>query len=308
MSANKTWRACAGKLSATKDLPELAKVSTAITGILNFIEDRFDIREHLGVGRAAHPGWIGIEALELLRTCGKIQSRGMRSAIEAATMAAFDQFSAGVLEVKLDGVSIEVPPDRRSFVAIRSYLETLALQQQRILCALNVDGQSVNLTHPRLPWKSFSHIEGETMSLNEVPVQLIRAALQQTTSLRVRVQSAVELVLINDIGQAREIWWGLSSSLKEPLLTLSLLPDSVCGPANGRASLTQLRKWQLEQLGGIIQDIDDASRTDDTNLLSDALEKRALPWLDRLLESLALWNETIGSTTTTATSTCPRAN
>jgi hypothetical protein len=219
-------------------------------------------------------------------------------------MAAFEPFSTGVLEVKLDGISIEIPPDRRSFVAIRSFLESLALQQQRILCALNVDGQSVNLTHPRLPWKSFSQIEGETMSLNEVPAQLVRAALQQTTTLRSRVQAAVELVLINDIGQAREIWWGLSSALKEPLLTLSLLPDSICGPNNGRASLTQLRKWQLEQLGAIIQDIDDASRTDDTSLLSDALEKRALPWLERLLESLNLWNEII-STTSTATSTCP---
>lgn len=215
----------------------------------------------------------------------------------AALMAAFDSFSGGGLEVKLDGVLVEVPADRKSFVAIRSYLESLALQQQRILCALNVDGQAINLTQPRVPWKSFSHIEGETMTLNEVPAQLVRAALQQTSGLRARVAQAVELVLINDVAQARDIWWNLASTLKEPLLTLSLLPDHICGPANGRASLTQLRKWQLEQLGGIIQEIDAASEQDDTSLLSDALEKRALPWLDTLLESLNLWNETLGSIT-----------
>lgn len=205
-----------------------------------------------------------------------------------------------MLEVKLDGVSVEIPPGRRSFVAIRSYLESLALQQQRILCALNVDGESVNLTHSRVPWKSFSQIEGETMSLSEVPAQLIKAAFQQTTTIRAKVQSAVELVLINDTRRAQELWWGLSTALKEPLLTLSLLPDHICGPSNGRASLTQLRKWQLEQLGGIIQDIDDASNMEDTAALSDALEKRALPWLDQLLESLNLWNETIGSYTVPA--------
>lgn len=205
-------------------------------------------------------------------------------------MAAFESFPTEV-EVKMDGVPVEIPAERRSFVAIRSYLESLALQQQRILCALNVDGEAINLAHPRIAWKGFSRIEAETMTLNDVPAQLIKAALQQTITLRSRVQSAVELVLINDCRMSRELWWSLSTILKEPLLTLSLLPDNICGPNNGRAPLTQLRKWQLEQLGGIIQDIDDASQVDDTRLLSDALEKRALPWLDSLLESLNLWNE-----------------
>jgi hypothetical protein len=208
-------------------------------------------------------------------------------------MAEFDSSPAEQsVEVKLDGVSVEIPPDRRSFNGIRSYLESLALQQQRILCALNVDGESINLTHPRSPRGEFSQVEAETMTLHEVPVQLIKAALQQTITLRARVQTAVELVIINDVLRARELWWNLAPTLKEPLLTLSLLPDHICGPSNGRASLTQLRKWQLEQLGGIIQDIDDASGADNTTLLSDALEKRALPWLDHLLESLNLWQET----------------
>jgi hypothetical protein len=206
-------------------------------------------------------------------------------------MAESESFSWEEIEVKLDGVPVALPPERRSFIAIRSYLESLALQQQRILCALNVDGESVNLTQPRVAWKSFSHVEAETMSLSEVPLQLIRAALQQTVSLRARIQHAVELVIINEPSQARDIWWHLASAMKEPLLTLSLLPDHICGPNNGRASLTQLRKWQLEQLGFIIQDIDDASRLEDTAPLSDALEQRALPWLDQLLESLELWNQ-----------------
>jgi hypothetical protein len=208
-------------------------------------------------------------------------------------MAAFDSFSAGDVEVKLDGLTVEIPPERRSITAIRSYLESLALQQQRILCALNVDGEPVNLTQPRHTLKTFAHVEGETMGLNEVPVQLIKAALQQAAGLRARVRSTVALVLINDPQRARELWWHLAIALKEPLLTLSLLPENICGPENGRASLMQLRKWQLQQLGFIIQEVDLACRSEDMTLLSDALEKRALLWLDNLLESLNLWHETI---------------
>ena len=208
-------------------------------------------------------------------------------------MGADHSSSSGPIEVKLDGCIVELPIERSSFSAIRSYLESLALQQQRILCALHVDGEPVNLTQPRSPSQSFSIIEGETMSLNDVPAQLIRGALQQTDTARARLQSVVELVLINNPQIARELWWSLSTALKEPLLTLSLLPDTICGPEHSGASLTQLRKWQLQQLGCVIQDVDDACSMGDTTLLSEVLEKRVLPWLDKLFESLSLWHETL---------------
>jgi hypothetical protein len=203
-----------------------------------------------------------------------------------------DNAAAGDIEIKLDGMSVEVPSDRRSFSAIRSYLELLALQEQRVLCSINLDGEPVNLTGSQSA-QSFALFEAETMGLNEVPVQLIKAALQQTISARVRLESAVELVLINDNSHAREIWWNISALMKEPLLTLSLLPENICKPANGGASLTQLRKWQLEQLGCVIQDVDATCDAEDTIVLSDALENRALPWLNALHDSLNLWNETL---------------
>ena len=214
-------------------------------------------------------------------------------------MDAFDSFPTAEVEVKLDGLPIELAPERRSFVSIRSYLESLALQQQRILCSLHVDGEPVNLTQPRIPSKPFARVEGETMSLSEVPVQLVKAALQQTGAVRSRVQSAVDLVLINEAPRARELWWSLSTALKEPLLTLSLLPETICGPAAGGASLGQLRNWQLQQIGCVIKDVDEACRLDDTAALADALERRALPWLDNLHESLSLWHETLSSATPT---------
>lgn len=203
-----------------------------------------------------------------------------------------DPFSVGELEVKLDGILVEVPAERRSFAGVRSFLESLALQQQRVLCSLLLDGESVNLAAPQRMNRTFASVEAETMSLNEVPLQLIRAARQQASTARTRVQSAVELVLINNPERARDLWWSLAAFLKEPLLTLSLLPETICGPANGRASLLQLRMWQLQQLGGVIQDVDAACVGEDTTMLSEVIEKRVLPWLDALQESLTLWHDT----------------
>ena len=81
--------------------------------------------------------------------------------------------------------------------------------------------------------------------------------------------------------------------LKEPLLTLSLLPEGIYHAPEGQVSLMQLRKWQLQQLGSVIQDVNSACEWDCPTVLSDALEKRVLLWLDKLHDSLNLWHETI---------------
>ncbi len=222
-------------------------------------------------------------------------------------MASSKSLFVGVVEVKLDGFAVDVPAQRRSFAAIRSHLESHALKHQRILCALNVDGEPVNLLEPRRSAKPFARIEGETMSLDQVPAQLISAALEQTANVRAKVQSAVELVLINDAHRARELWWNLALTLKEPLLTLSLLPENFFSPAKGSAPLCQLRAWQLEQLGNVIQQVDESCDAEDPAVLSDTLEKCALPWLDNLHAALKLWLETalldtpVGETKTAAT-------
>jgi hypothetical protein len=50
----------------------------------------------------------------------------------------------------------------------------------------------------------------------------------------------------------------------------------------------QLRRWQLQQLAGIIREVDQACQAGDPTALSDALEKRVLSWLEGLQESLDL--------------------
>jgi len=206
---------------------------------------------------------------------------------------ASNDFDSGEVEVKLDGAAVLLPSERRSLDSIVAYLDSLSLQQQRILCWLCVDGEPVNLTHATRRFTAFTQIEAESMSLAEVPQQLIKAALQQTISARARVQKAVELALINEGSRAHELWWSLSVSLKEPLLTLSLLPETICGQENGRANMSQLRKWQLQQLGGVIQDVDTACGSEDPIPLAEALERRVLPWLNKLHESLQMWSDAV---------------
>lgn len=197
------------------------------------------------------------------------------------------------VEVTLDGIPIAVPAKRRSLNGIRLYLETLAMERQRILCSLAVDGQPADLAAPLVNGHPFIRVEAESLELEEMPSQLIAVALQQTAHAREQLQAAVVLVLINDGQIGREHWWHLAKDLKAPLITLSLVPEAICGPCGGSASLTKLRKWQLQQLAAIIKDVDEACWSEDVNVLSNALENRALPWLDNLQASLELWQNTL---------------
>ena len=122
---------------------------------------------------------------------------------------------------------------------------------------------------------------------------LLATARQQTERVRAAVENSLTLVLINNPSNARELWWNIAGQLKEPVLTLSLLPDNACGPTTGGASLTRLRQWQLEQVAAIIRDVDEACHSEDTIPLSNALENRVLPWLQKLNELIRLWHETV---------------
>ena len=206
------------------------------------------------------------------------------------------------IQITLDGLAVLPPLEFRSLSAIRCYLEALALERQRILCSLRVDDEPMNLALPLVAEKNFCRITAETIPLEERSLLLLKTALQQVDQARAGVETAITLVLINEGCVGRELWWNLAKQLKEPVLTLSLLPDDACGPANGRASLTQLRKWQLEQVATIIKDVDNACQGPDTIPLSNALENRVLPWLQNLSELIVLWHETAESASRWGTS------
>ena len=196
------------------------------------------------------------------------------------------------VQVRLDGSAVELPHDRSSLIAIHSYLDRLALERQRILLSFTVDGQPADRTRLAAYSVPFSSVEGATLELEHLPLQLIETALKQTQTVRARVESAVALVLINEGRVAREFWWELTQELKEPLLTLSLIPEPDRGVFGEQVSLAQLRKWQLHQLGRILKQVDEACHLEDLNTLSNALENRVLPWLESLSDSISLWHQT----------------
>lgn len=205
------------------------------------------------------------------------------------------------VRVVLDGQPVAVPAERRSINAIRCYLETLAMERQRVLFTFTVDDEPEK--NASGCGKNFTgiRVEGETVDLTEMPLRLIQTALQQTSDAQAEVESAVSVVLINGGRPAQELWWNLTRKLKDPLLTLSLLPEGLFGPVNGAASPLQLRRWQLEQLAAIIRDVDAACWSTDPVVLSNALESRVLPWLATLQQSITLLHETTLAGTRSAT-------
>ena len=198
--------------------------------------------------------------------------------------------SAGEILVTLDSEMVVLPVGRNSLNAIRSYLESLALAGQRVLAVLAVDGCPVNLSLPLVDQPAFCRIDAETLSLEELPLLLLTTAGQQVDRARAAVEAALTLVLINNPATARELWWNLACQLKDPVLTLSLMPENLCRLCCD-TSFHQLRRWQLEQIAIIVRKVDCACDAQDNILLSDALEKLVLPWLEKLNEHIQLWRE-----------------
>lgn len=200
--------------------------------------------------------------------------------------------SDSAVRVVLDGQPVTLPEERRSINAIRCYLETLALERQRILFTFTVDaGAQISTTEPNGEICRV-RVEGETVDPTEMPLRLVETALQQAADARSQVESAVSVVLINGGRQAQELWWDLTRKLKDPLLTLCLLSEDLFGPDIGAASPIQLRRWQLQQLAAIIRDVDAACWSPDPVALSNALETRVIPWLEALHRSITLLRDT----------------
>ena len=132
--------------------------------------------------------------------------------------------TAGQFVVTLDGEALQLPAGRHSLNSIRSFLEMRALEKQRVLSVLFLDGEPVNLNLLFANTNGGSRIEAESISLNQLPLLLLNNAQAQVCSVREAVETAISLVLINSPSIACEVWWNIACQLKEPVLTLSLMP------------------------------------------------------------------------------------
>src|SRR5215469_8101346 len=88
----------------------------------------------------------------------RIKRLGVHFVRKGWPVMTFDSVPRNAVEVKLDGLPVEIPAERKTLGGICSYLESVALHQQRILCSLAVDGAPINLTQPPDDAKPFASI------------------------------------------------------------------------------------------------------------------------------------------------------
>lgn len=187
------------------------------------------------------------------------------------------------VRVTLDGEILALSPQLRvSLPAIRAHLEALVLCQRRILHEFVVDGVTLNLHRPAWSFESFRHVAATTISFEALMLQLLHLAREQVAQLRARSEAAVLLVLINDWPTVQRIWWNLLPDLKEPLVTLSFIPELGRHPVSPCSVPTETCARQAEELGHIQQEVEGHCAQRNALALSDTLEQRLLPWLDQL--------------------------
>jgi hypothetical protein len=197
--------------------------------------------------------------------------------------------SAGEILVTLDRATVVLPPGRHTLNSIRSFLEAQALASQRVLGEFLVDGHGVDLALP-LDRPAFRRVDAITVPLTDLPLLLLTTAAQQVSRAHAAAQEALTLVLINPPFIARELWWKIAGQLKDPVLTLSLMPENLC-QLWCDTNFQKIRLWQLEQIAMIVRRVDEACDSQDNLQLSDALEKSVMPWLEKLGEHVRLWHE-----------------
>jgi hypothetical protein len=196
------------------------------------------------------------------------------------------------VQVILDGEELQVPEwVGESLPAIRAYLESLALKQDRAVVALSVDGQSVSCRDDFAGNRDFRSVCAETISFEELSKQVIESAGVQVGVLQTQVESAAMQVLINDWATIEKLWQEWAPAFSSPVLIVKYLRD-MCGRrvdelCIGRKTLGK----HMEEFGQVWKGIELAFAQRDTFELSNILERLLVPWLEQLSAYLTKLNE-----------------
>lgn len=202
------------------------------------------------------------------------------------------------LNVTLDGQAVELPSATiDSLAAIQAHLECLAMKNERVLWTLQVDGVKFHLANSAIPLHTFRQVQAQTISLNELGEYLVILGRAKTRELLGFTEKAILLVLINDWAVTRKLWQAWQPEFREPLFSLRSLQELrgeklLDLPLDGKP-LSQ----HLEEISAINTEIESLlQETPDEGspviqMLSDILEKRLLPWLQRLSTYFDLLDE-----------------
>lgn len=180
----------------------------------------------------------------------------------------------------MDGQPVELSSTQgRSLRAIRAHLEAIALKKHRVLFSLTVNGAPVSLVDSMSPFKTFQKVVARTIGFNQLSFQLVGVAADQVNSLHDRVERLALQVMINDWPKAEAMWWDLLPDLKDPLLTMTFIPQVVEMLPFGEEIGPKAIKRFSDGLVLILQKIELILDRQELLELSNALENDLLPWL-----------------------------
>lgn len=174
-------------------------------------------------------------------------------------------------------------------MAIRDFLEMIALHQERLLVCLSVDGVEQDLKEEELKVQDFQQVTAESMSFFELGKQMIGQVRQQVQSLKRRVESIMLQVVINEWSTARQLWgkeW--RNELESPLWVVDSL-KKLCGARIEELTVNQKPLAEhMDHFASIRDNLQSVFEKRNNIGFSDALEHSYLPWLNGLVEYLIL--------------------
>lgn len=191
------------------------------------------------------------------------------------------------VRVELDGDSVLLPQEmENSLIAIRAYLEFLALQKRRVLSGFIVDGVEVQQVTSHLSESSFRIIQADTITFEQLSQRLVNTASRQLNQLAAELEDYVLRVLINDRDRLLQQWRKWAPLFRSPLVNLGFMRelwgDTVDGITLGNITLLE----HLDELNGMLCEVDavflatEHDWTDeDAMVLSTLFEERLVPWL-----------------------------
>lgn len=201
------------------------------------------------------------------------------------------QQSHPLMRVELDGRAVDLPHQiASSLVAIRAYLEFLALQRRRVLSGFVVDGVELRQIQSDAPLQGYRHVAADTITFEQLSQRLIETACRQLGYLSGQVEAAALRILISERHQILAQWHEWQPQFRTPLVSLGFLRElwgeSVDSILVGGSSLSE----HLDLLNPMMCEVDAIFLAtahqwveEDAVCLSEFFEERLVPWL-KLLE------------------------
>ena len=193
------------------------------------------------------------------------------------------------VHVELDGDKVVLPDDmENSLVAIRAYLEFMALQKRRVLSGFVVDGVEVRHIVENVS-DAFKSIQADTITFEQLSLRWVDTACAQLHRLAEEMNDAVLRVLINERDAVHRQWNLWVGQFRSPLIELGFLRQLWGGRVDevllGSVTLTQHfaeLNPLLDEVNSIFVTTEHGWEDEDAIAISAMLEDQLVPWIKML--------------------------